>query len=113
MKKAFVYFFITLVIVGFSAAILLAAEKPAAEGISANGGVTKGMIAIASGATIAAAALGGALGQGKAVSSAMEGIARNPGAQEKLFIPLILGLVFIESLVIYSLVIAFFLQAKI
>jgi F-type H+-transporting ATPase subunit c len=30
-----------------------------------------------------------------------------------MFLPLILGLVFIESLVIYTLVIAFFLQGKI
>lgn len=109
MKKAFVYFFITLAIVGFSASIVLAAEEPAAAGSDS----AKGLIAIASGLAIALAALGGTFGQGKAVSSAMEGIARNPGAQEKLFIPLILGLVFIESLVIYSLVIAFFLQAKI
>ena len=53
------------------------------------------------------AALGGALGQGKAVSAALEGIARNPATADKLFTPMILGLVFIESLVIYALVIAF------
>lgn len=113
MKKIFIYFFIALAIISFSASIVLAAEEPAAAGVNTGTDMTKGLIAIASGLAIALAALGGAYGQGKAVSSAMEGIARNPGAQEKLFIPLILGLVFIESLVIYSLVIAFFLQAKI
>jgi len=70
-------------------------------------------LAIASGIGIAIAAFGGALGQGKAVSTALEGIARNPGASDKMFTPLILGLAFIESLVIYALVITYLLQAMI
>jgi F-type H+-transporting ATPase subunit c len=54
---------------------------------------------------IAIAALGGALGQGRTAASALEGISRNPGAADKMFVPMILGLVLIESLVIYALVI--------
>src|SRR5262249_34560388 len=54
------------------------------------------------------AAFGGALGQGRA-AAALEGIARNPGANDKLFTPMIIGLALIESLVIYSLLIAFLL----
>ena len=54
------------------------------------------------------AAIGGALGQGKAISAALEGIARNPSAQDKIFTPMILGLAFIESLVIFTLVYKFF-----
>lgn len=53
------------------------------------------------------AALGGGLGQGKAIAAALEGIARNPSAQDKIFTPMIVGLALIESLVIYALVIAF------
>lgn len=53
------------------------------------------------------AALGGALGQGRATATALDGIARNPGASGKILVPMILGLAFIESLVIYALVIAF------
>lgn len=112
MKKAIVYLLFALVAVGLSAAVVMAAE-PAAAGVASDSGSAKGMLAIASGLAIAIAAAAGALGQGKLMSSSIEGIARNPGAQQKLFIPMILGLVFIESLVIYSLVIAFFLQAKI
>ena len=70
-------------------------------------------IAIAAGWAIALAAFGGALGQAKAASTALEGIARNPGAADKLFTPMILGLALIESLVIYALIIAFLLQGKI
>ena len=69
-------------------------------------------IALACGLGIAIASFGGALGQGKAAAAALEGIARNPGAYQKLFTPLILGLALIESLVIYSLVISFLLVFK-
>ncbi|MGD0623568.1 MAG: ATP synthase F0 subunit C, partial [Thermodesulfobacteriota bacterium] len=41
-----------------------------------------------------------------------EGIARNPEAQPKIFIPMIVGLALIESLVIYALVISILLYAK-
>jgi F-type H+-transporting ATPase subunit c len=55
---------------------------------------------------IAIAAFGGALAQAKTASSALEGIGRNPAAQEKIFVPMIIGLALIESLVLYAFVIA-------
>jgi len=58
------------------------------------------------------AAVGGALAQGRAAAAALDGIARNPGAADKIRGPMILGLALIESLVIYSLVIAFLIVAK-
>ena len=70
-------------------------------------------IAVAAGFGIAVAAFGGALGQGRTASTALDGIARNPGAAGKLFTPMILGLALIESLVIYSLLISFLLLGKI
>lgn len=70
-------------------------------------------LAIGAGLAIGVAALGGSLGQGRAVSAALEGIARNPNASGKIFTPMIIGLALIESLVIYGLVIAFILQDKI
>ena len=48
-----------------------------------------------------------ALGQGKAVASACEAIARNPGAAAGIRFALILGLALIESLALYTLVLAF------
>lgn len=71
------------------------------------------IFAISAGFTIGVAAFGGAIGQGKLGASAMEGIARNPQAQKDMFIPLMVGMAFIESLVIYALLIAFLLQGKI
>jgi F-type H+-transporting ATPase subunit c len=47
------------------------------------------------------------LGQGKATASAAEALARNPGARPGIFIFLILGLAFIESLALFTFVIIF------
>ena len=51
----------------------------------------------------------GAIGQGKAIGSAAEAIARNPSASADIRGVLILGLVLIESLVIYVLLISLIL----
>ncbi|MBX7142813.1 MAG: ATP synthase F0 subunit C, partial [Oligoflexia bacterium] len=42
----------------------------------------------------------------KAISAALESIGRNPAAQGKLFVPMLIGLAFVESLVIIAFVIA-------
>lgn len=68
---------------------------------------------ITAGFALAFAAAFGALSQGRGVSAAAEAIARNPSAAGDIRFALILGLVLIESLVIYVLLISlilFFLQ---
>ncbi len=47
------------------------------------------------------------LGQGKATASATEALARNPGARPGIFTFLILGLAFIESLTLFTLLMVF------
>ena len=74
--------------------------------------IWKGYTALAAGIAMAFAVLGGGLGQGMAASKAFEGIARNPQAAGKIQTPMLIGLAFIESLVIFAFVIAFFLQSK-
>lgn len=71
------------------------------------------MYALSAALVLGLAAFGGALAQGKTAAAALEGIARNPGAQSKIQTPMIIGLALIESLVIYALVIAFILSGKI
>lgn len=83
---------------------VLATPALAEEAATATGDV--GLKALAAGIAIGLGALGGALGQGKAVGSALDSIGRNPASSEKLFIPMILGLAFIESLVILAFVVA-------
>jgi F-type H+-transporting ATPase subunit c len=70
-------------------------------------------IAITAGFGIAVAAFGGAMGQGRTASTALDAIGRNPNASKFLFTPMILGLALIESLVIYSLIISILLLGKI
>ena len=65
------------------------------------------LIGIALGIGVAAA--GGSMGQGAAIKAACEGTARNPDASGKISQSLILGLAFIESLVIYALLVALIL----
>jgi F-type H+-transporting ATPase subunit c len=69
-------------------------------------------LAIATGFAVSIAALGGSLGQGRAVAAALEATARQPEAGGRLFTVMILGLAFIESLTIYALVISFVLSTK-
>jgi F-type H+-transporting ATPase subunit c len=51
------------------------------------------------------------LGQGKATASSAEALARNPGARPGIFLFLILGLAFIESLALFTFLIII-LKAK-
>ena len=64
---------------------------------------------ITAGFALAFAAGLGALGQGRAIGSAVEAIARNPGAVGDIRGALLLGLVLIESLSIYVLLISLIL----
>jgi F-type H+-transporting ATPase subunit c len=59
------------------------------------------------------AALGSALGLGRAVGSAMEAIGRQPEAATKIQTAMIIGCALIEALTIYALVSIFILQGKI
>jgi len=64
---------------------------------------------IIGGAVIAIASAAGAFSQAKALSSACEGISRNPGSGPHIRFLLIFGLVLIETLVIYALLISIFI----
>jgi len=91
---------------------LLANNALAGDG-AADASSAFGWYAIAAAIAIAFPALGGALGQGRAAAAALEGIARNPGASGKIFVPMILGMALIESLVLFGLIMAFILSGKI
>ena len=65
------------------------------------------LVPIAAGLSMAIAAGLCGMGQGKATASATEALARNPGARPALFLFFILGLVFIESLALFTFAIIF------
>ena len=60
---------------------------------------------IVGGAIITLTVVAGAFSQAKAISSACEGISRNPGSGPHIRVPLLFALVLIETLVIYALLI--------
>jgi F-type H+-transporting ATPase subunit c len=74
-----------------------------------SGGATTGagLVAIAAGLGMGIAAGLCGLGQGRATASATEAMARNPGARAGILLLLTLGLAFIESLSLFTLVIVF------
>jgi F-type H+-transporting ATPase subunit c len=61
---------------------------------------------VAAGFGMGIAAFGTGIGQGLAVKSSVEGIARNPEASGKITVTMLIGLAMIESLAIYALVVA-------
>jgi len=68
---------------------------------------------LGAGLAVGLAGLGCGIGQGLTAGNTTAGIARNPGASGTMFTSFILGMVLIESIAIYGLVIAFMLQGKI
>ena len=67
---------------------------------------------IGAGIAVGAAGLGCGIGQGLTAGNTTQAIARNPGAAGAMFTNFILGMVLIESIAIYGLVIAFMLMGK-
>lgn len=66
----------------------------------------------AAGLCLGIAAAVGAFSQSRAAVAALEGIGRNPSAAKAAFVPLILSLALIESLVLFAFVVSFSLAAK-
>ena len=100
---------------GAFAVVLFASTAAMAEEAAAAGGghsTGAGLYAIAVAIGIGIAAFGGALGQSRTAAAALEGIARNPNASDKVFVPMILGLAFIESLVLFTWVLMLLMQLK-
>ena len=64
-----------------------------------------GSRALASGLSVGLAAAGGAIAMGLAAGKAVEGISRQPEAEGKIRTTLMLGLVFIETAIIYALLV--------
>ena len=97
MKRA-VYFVMIVMVM-----CMLVAPAAFAQGDQAAGGGGKGLAAIAVAFGMGIAAFGCGLGQGRIASAACEGMARNPGAAGPIRAAMILGLVFVETLVLFTL----------
>lgn len=87
------------------AMMFLAIPMFAQGGASTNS--SAGWASVTAGLAMAIASGLCALGQGKAIAGAAEGMARNPGAAPAIRFALIFGLVLIESLALYTFAIIF------
>jgi F-type H+-transporting ATPase subunit c len=96
-----------MVLTTLATAMLLAPAAFAQGAEAAGGGGARGLLGIAAGFGMGIAAFGCGLGQGRVASAACEGMARNPGAAGAVRTAMILGLVFIETLALFTLVIIF------
>jgi F-type H+-transporting ATPase subunit c len=94
-------------------ATLLATSTALAQDAAANEQDVGMFAALGAGLAIGIAAAGCGVGQGRAGAAALDGIARNPNASDKLFTPMILVLALIESLAIYALVVAIMLYTRV
>ena len=91
--------FMTIVVLLMAASAFAQPVAPAPTGVRWN------LVSAAFLLGIAAAA--GAIGQGRGLAAACDGIARNPSAAGAIRTAMIIGLALIESLVIYALIIAY------
>jgi F-type H+-transporting ATPase subunit c len=91
-----------------AATLAAAATEAAAPGASVD--YTKAIVVacsiLAAALVMALGTIGTGLGMGNGLSSAANAVGRNPEAQGKILITMMVGLAMIESLAIYALVIA-------
>lgn len=105
MKKSFLGVVAALAVLLVSS-VAMAADAPAAAGDKT---LVIALSAMAACIGVGLAALGGGIGMGIAVNGTVLGTARNPEMSGRLMTLMLIGLALIESVVIYTLVIAFIL----
>ena len=111
MKKISVMILLMMTLAAFSVPVFAAESAAPVSGeeameASVNATDSTGDKALAAGICVGLAAAAGAIGMGLAIAKSNEGISRQPEAEGKIRTSLMLGLVFIETAIIYALIIA-------
>lgn len=113
MKKSLVYVLSAMVMVIISASFAFAAPEAAAAAAAGTVDYTKAIIIgcsiIGAGLAIAFGTIGTGNGMGAGLNGATNAVGRNPEAQGKILLTMMVGLAMIESLAIYALVVALIL----
>lgn len=109
MKKSLIYVLLAMAMVVVSAPFVFAAP----EAVAAPAGtvdytktIIVGISILVAGITMAFGTLGPGLAMGNGLNGATNAVGRNPEAQGKILLTMMVGLAMIESLAIYALVIA-------
>jgi len=112
MKKSLIYTVLAVLLVIVSAPFVFAAQEVAA-GPAATVDYTKAIVVgcslLAAGLAIAFGTIGTGNGMGQGLNGATNAVGRNPEAQGKILLTMMVGLAMIESLAIYALVVALIL----
>ena len=113
MKKSFVSGLLTIVMVLVLAPLAFAAKEvapAAAVVVGATIDYTKaivvGLATLAAGFSMGFGAIGAGLGLGQATSGASNAVGRNPEAQGKIMMTMMVGMAMTESVAIYALVVS-------
>jgi F-type H+-transporting ATPase subunit c len=109
MKKSLIYVLLVMVLVIVTAGFVFAAPEASAAPagtVDYTKAIIIGMSLFVAGLAIAFGTLGTGLGMGNGLNGATNAVGRNPEAQGKILLTMMVGLAMIESLAIYALVIA-------
>jgi F-type H+-transporting ATPase subunit c len=105
--KVFAAAVIGIMFVMFFASIAMAAEKAAVAGtVDYTRAIVLASSVFAAGMAVGLGAIGAGFGMGQGLSGATTAVGRNPEAQGKILLTMMVGLAMIESVAIYALVIA-------
>ncbi len=111
IKKIFAMTLLVMALTAFSVPVFAAEATASGTGSAAvetleNAANPIGQKALAAAICVGLAAAAGAIGMGLAIAKSSEGISRQPEAEGKIRTSLMLGLVFIETAIIYALIVA-------
>jgi len=108
MKKSLVRGILGMLLVLVIAPLAMAAEAAAAPGgaVDYTKAIILGCSVIAAGLAMGVGAVGAGLGLGQATSGANNAVGRNPEAQGKIMLTMMVGMAMTESVAIYALVVS-------
>jgi len=109
MKKSLIYSVLAFVLVIVSAPFVFAAAEAApavAAGVDYTKAIVIGCGLLGAGFAMGFGAIGAGLGLGQATSGASNAVGRNPEAQGKVMLTMMVGMAMTESVAIYALVIS-------
>ena len=86
--------------------VAMAAEAASSGGVDYTKAIVVGCSLIAAGLAIGLGACGTGLGMGQATSGSASSVGRNPEAQGKIMLTMMVGLAMAESVAIYALVVS-------
>jgi F-type H+-transporting ATPase subunit c len=109
MKKVVTLLFLVALVLMVAAPMAMAADAAAAGNVDYAKAIVLGCSLIAAGLAIGLGTIGAGLGMGQATSGSVNAVGRNPDAQGKVMLTMMVGLAMTESIAIYALVVTLIL----